>query len=164
MTVDDLDEVANIERRIFPLPWTRSQFKAEISNPYCHYMVAKKANKVIGYIGFVSVEDEGYITNVAVDYMYQRKGVGTLLMTHIFETAIKLGVMRLFLDVRSSNTNAQRFYRKFSFSEISVRRRYYSDNLEDAIVMASELSSRPDAIELIENIKEDLIRGESADV
>jgi len=122
MTKDDLDDVAGMERRIFPLPWTRSQFKAEISNPFCHYMVAKTAGKVVGYIGFVSVEDEGYVTNIAVEYSYRRKGVGTMLIAHVFEKAVELGVRRLFLDVRRSNTNAQRFYRRFGFSEVSVRK------------------------------------------
>ena len=158
MTKDDLDEVAEMERRIFPIPWTQSQFKAEISNLFCHYMVAKMAGKVIGYVGFVSVEDEGYVTNIAVEHSYRRKGVGTLLIAHVFEKAIKLGVRRLLLDVRKSNTNAQRFYRRFGFTEVSVRRRYYSDNLEDAIVMASELSSDPNAMELIEGIKKNVMK------
>ncbi|MCL5985636.1 MAG: ribosomal protein S18-alanine N-acetyltransferase [Actinobacteria bacterium] len=163
MMKDDLNEVAEMESRIFPSPWTRSQFKAEISNPFCHYMVAKMAGKVIGYVGFVGVEDEGYITNIAVEHGYRRKGVGTLLITHVFEKAIELGVKKLLLDVRRSNTNAQRFYRRFGFAEVSVRRRYYSDNLEDAIVMASEMSSDSNAMELIENIRKNMIRDRGTD-
>ena len=153
MTKDDLDDVVGIERRIFPSPWTHSQFKAEISNPFCHYLVAKVEGKVIGYIGFVGVEDEGYITNIAVNNGIRRMGVGTLLLARVFEKAMESGVKRLLLDVRRSNLDAQRLYSRFGFAEVAIRKNYYSDNFEDAVVMASELSNNTRAPELIEGIK-----------
>jgi ribosomal-protein-alanine N-acetyltransferase len=146
----DLDQVTQIEKEIFPTPWSRRQFQFEIRNRACHYFVAKSGDTVIGYAGLVVVGSEGYITNLAVKVEHRRKGLGRRMMLTIFRKALETGADIISLEVRKSNFIAQELYRQFGFCQVGVRRRYYADNREDALVMSTGFVTAGKLREIIE--------------
>lgn len=144
MRVADVDAVMEVERRSFPTPWSRHAFMAELlDNDRAHYMVARlpveTGGAVVGYIGLWLIAGEGHITNVAVHPDFRGKGIGERLMRAIEELVKKRGATRMTLEVRVSNDVAQRLYRKLGYIAAGIRRRYYRDNDEDAIIMWKEI-------------------------
>jgi [ribosomal protein S18]-alanine N-acetyltransferase len=136
MTVDDLDAVMEIEHRSFSIPWTREAFYNEIEqNHLSTYLVVEDGESIAGYCGVWLVVDEAHITNVAVLPDYRGKGLGEALMKRIMEVAKEVGARVMTLEVRVSNEAAKGLYRKMGFQDGGIRRRYYSDNQEDALVM-----------------------------
>ncbi|WP_263621562.1 ribosomal protein S18-alanine N-acetyltransferase [Rossellomorea aquimaris] len=136
MTIDDLDAVLEIEHRSFAIPWSREAFYNEIEqNHLSTYVVAEEGGCVAGYCGVWLVVDEAHITNVAVLPDYRGKGIGEALMKRIMEIAREVGANVMTLEVRVSNKAAQGLYRKLGFQGGGIRKRYYSDNQEDALVM-----------------------------
>ncbi len=143
MSCEDLDAVCRIEKLSFPTPWPRSLFVEELKNPLSHSYTAsvEKDHRriVVGYIIYWVVLDEAHIINVAVHPDYRGKGIGKGLVSFVIETCRGLGLERIFLEVRRSNLIARRLYRKLGFEVIGVRKGYYSDTKEDAIVMSLRL-------------------------
>lgn len=140
MTYNDIEEVSVIEKKSFTLPWTTDIYEKELTeNSYAHYYVVEKNGKIIGFCGVWIVIDEAQITNIAIlpDYRGQNYGVG--LFQYIINQVITNGVKRLSLEVRVSNIIAQKLYRKFGLKPAGIRKNYYTDNNEDAIVMWVEL-------------------------
>ncbi|QWC24793.1 ribosomal protein S18-alanine N-acetyltransferase [Bacillus haikouensis] len=136
MTVDDLDAVMEIEHRSFSIPWTREAFYNEIEqNHLSTYLVVEDGECIAGYCGVWLVVDEAHITNVAVLPDYRGKGLGEALMKRIMEIAKQVGAHVMTLEVRVSNEAAKGLYRKMGFQDGGIRKRYYSDNQEDALVM-----------------------------
>ncbi|MFD2680026.1 ribosomal protein S18-alanine N-acetyltransferase [Bacillus seohaeanensis] len=136
MTIDDLDDVMEVEEKSFSVPWKREAFINEIEkNHFSTYIVVEDEGKVIGYCGVWLVIDEAHITNVAVLPSYRGQGLGELLMRKIMEVSIEFGARVMTLEVRKSNETAQQLYRKLGFQNGGIRKRYYSDNQEDALVM-----------------------------
>jgi [ribosomal protein S18]-alanine N-acetyltransferase len=136
MTVDDLDAVMEIEHRSFSIPWTREAFYNEIEqNHLSTYLVVEDGECIAGYCGVWLVVDEAHITNVAVLPDYRGKGLGEALMMRIMEIAKQVGARVMTLEVRVSNEAAKGLYRKMGFQDGGIRKRYYSDNQEDALVM-----------------------------
>lgn len=136
MTVDDLDAVMEIEHRSFSIPWSREAFYNEIEqNHLSTYLVVEDGECVAGYCGVWLVVDEAHITNVAVLPDYRGQGMGEALMQKIMEISKKVGARVMTLEVRVSNKAAQGLYRKMGFQDGGIRKRYYSDNQEDALVM-----------------------------
>lgn len=136
MTLDDLDEVLSIETLSYPTPWSRRAFESELTgNAYAKYFVARKGRSVVGYIGMWVILEEAHITNVAVHPEHRRQGIGEKLMTYCFDQARKMGATRMTLEVRVSNITAQNLYRKLGFEAKGIRKGYYSDTNEDAIIM-----------------------------
>lgn len=135
MTAEDVGEIAALEKVCFKVPWSEKSFRDEMSNKLAIYHVAKDNGKCIGYAGFWNVSGEGGITNVAVLPEYRRQGVGSMLITEMIKTAENLKLDLLTLEVRKSNTAAQGLYSKFGFEILGERKRYYSDNGEDAYIM-----------------------------
>ncbi|XXM71993.1 ribosomal protein S18-alanine N-acetyltransferase [Lysinibacillus sphaericus] len=136
MTVDDLDAVMEIEHRSFSIPWTREAFYNEIEqNHLSTYLVVEDGECIAGYCGVWLVMDEAHITNVAVLPDYRGKGLGEALMKRIMEIAKEVGARVMTLEVRVSNEAAKGLYRKMGFQDGGIRKRYYSDNQEDALVM-----------------------------
>lgn len=137
MRVEDLEKVLEIEDLSFPTPWSRNSFLYELlENERALYLVAKSPwGDVIGYIGLWVIFDEGHITNVAVHPDYRRRGVGKALMLAMVEAVKQRGVRHLTLEVRRSNLAAQDLYQKLGFVHMGVRRKYYLDNNEDALIM-----------------------------
>jgi ribosomal-protein-alanine N-acetyltransferase len=135
MNAQHLDEISRIESDTFGTPWTRGDFERELSNKIAIYITALENNHVIGYAGMWHIVNEGHIVNVAVKEENRQQGVGTLLIKGLIDIAIEKEMMGLTLEVRISNIPGQRLYHKFGFKAEGIRRRYYSDTGEDALIM-----------------------------
>ncbi|MEW6663138.1 MAG: ribosomal protein S18-alanine N-acetyltransferase [Bacillota bacterium] len=132
----DLDWILEIESCSFPSPWSRASFLNEIYfNEFATYLVCCYGEKVVGYAGMWVILDEAHITNVAVHPDFRGKGIGLKLMTSLIELGITNGAVRFTLEVRRSNAIAQSLYNKLGFKTTGVRKGYYSDNKEDALIM-----------------------------
>ena len=140
MREGDLDEVAEIERDLFSMPWTRSSFLFEISNSKTSYAVtALSAGVVVGYAVAWFVADELHIGNVAVARSMQGSGTGKILVEHLLSEAAGRETAYATLEVRASNVRAINLYRRYGFRGIAIRKHYYSDNGEDALVMMADI-------------------------
>jgi len=136
MSFIDIDDVSEVDQASFTIPWPKETFLQEITkNDYAHYFVAELDHKVIGYIGMWIVIDDAQITNVAVLPKFRGYKIGEKLFQYACEQAIRMGSERLSLEVRASNLIAQRMYQKFGLVQGGIRKKYYTDNQEDAIVM-----------------------------
>ncbi len=136
MTAEHIDDVMVIEKLSFSTPWSRDAFVEEISNnKFARYLCARANGKVIGYAGFWKVCDEGHITNIAVHPEFRKNKVGSILMERLLDAAVKEGVTAVTLEVRKSNIAAQNLYKKFGFKVAGIRKGYYADNGEDALIM-----------------------------
>jgi [ribosomal protein S18]-alanine N-acetyltransferase len=136
MTVDDIDEVLLVEYASFPTPWSRDAFENEIiQNHFANYIVLEVNDELVGYGGFWSIVDEAHITNVAISPAYRGKKLGDYLVKNLMELAIELGAEMMTLEVRASNIVAQNLYKKYGFEEKGIRKGYYSDDGEDALIM-----------------------------
>ena len=136
MNVDDIDQVMEVEHKSFTLPWSRESFYNEIiKNQFAVYLVIEDEGRVIGYCGVWLVVDEAHITNIALLPEYRGRKLGEALLRKIIEVAIERGAKTMTLEVRMSNMIAQSLYRKLGFQGGAIRKRYYTDNQEDALVM-----------------------------
>lgn len=136
MTVDDLDEVMEVELKSFTVPWSKEAFFNELTkNQFAHYLIVEVDQRVVGYCGVWIIIDEAHITNIALLPEYRGMKLGEALMAKVMEQAREMGALRMTLEVRVSNERAQNLYRKFGFEEGAIRKQYYTDNMEDAIVM-----------------------------
>lgn len=144
MEEKDLPAVLAIERVSFPNPWHESTFRGEIQNRSISFpcvMLKTGEDKVVGYIIYWKVGDEVQVNNIAVHPDYRRRGLGEALLRHVIKRAKDQGVNFISLEVRRSNLAAQSLYRKLGFEPLGVRRFYYSNPVEDAIVMGLNLGS-----------------------
>ncbi|HLR80987.1 MAG TPA: ribosomal protein S18-alanine N-acetyltransferase [Bacillota bacterium] len=136
MEITDLEEVQEVEVLSFTNPWPKEILHQElVDNQYAHYFVIELAGQIIGYVGLWIVLDDAQITNIAISPAYRGNRYGEKLFAYACQQAQWQGVKRLSLEVRASNTVAQRMYRKFGLVPGGVRKNYYTDNHEDAIVM-----------------------------
>jgi ribosomal-protein-alanine N-acetyltransferase len=141
MTEADLDAVLAIERASFSTPWPREVFQGELRDPQlAHLFVARVAagaqqGRVAGYSCTWLITGELHITNFAVHPDFRRRHVGHQLLAGVLTQARALGARQAILEVRASNRAAQRLYGSLGFAPVAVRKRYYTDNAEDAIVM-----------------------------
>ena len=137
----DLDGVLEIDAASFVNPTTRNWYETELSRPdVCFiYVLRLDDRRVAGYVAFWRVLDEIHINNIAVHPDVRRRGLGGLLLRESLDAARKLGARRATLEVRRSNTPALRLYEKAGFEEAGVRRQYYTQPAEDALVLALRL-------------------------
>ena len=136
MRPEDLEAVLRVEAASFSEPWTREMFEAELIPGVSITLVARSdAGTLLGYLCGSIIEDEFHIGNIAVDPGLRRRGVGTKLLLSSLVEAFHHGAQGASLEVRASNRAAQSLYRHFGFTELGRRRRYYSDPVEDAIIM-----------------------------
>jgi ribosomal-protein-alanine N-acetyltransferase len=139
MKPSDLDRVMEIERDLFSLPWSRAGFLYELSdNRMSCPLVAVAPEGVIGYAVAWFVVDELHIGNVAVVRERQGTGIAGRLLEWLFDRARRREMAYATLEVRVSNTRAINFYRRYGFGDIALRKGYYTDNGEDALVMLAE--------------------------
>lgn len=139
MTIDDVDEVYTVEEDCFVDPWSKDSIRKELKNDLARYLVAEIDDKIVGYVGIWFVVDEGHITNVAVHSDYRGKKIGDRLVKEMVELCKENNLVAMTLEVRTSNTVAQNLYRKYGFKMGGIRKEYYSDNKEDAIIMWNQL-------------------------
>ncbi len=139
MTLDDVDGVQVVERASFPVPWPANAFRHELTqNKNARYVVARDDDRIVGYAGLWLMVDEAHITTFAVLPDVRRRRIGERLLQRLFEIAHEMKAEWLTLEVRASNLAAQRLYEKYGFRRAGVRRRYYSDNNEDALILWTE--------------------------
>ena len=128
--------VLRIEQQVYPRAWTFGLFLGEISQRASRvYLVARVGSEVIGYAGMFRAVDDGHITTVAVDPAWQRHGVATRMLLALARAAMDWGCRNLTLEVRMSNSGAQALYQRFGFVPAGVRKGYYPETGEDALVM-----------------------------
>ena len=136
MTLEDVDGVYHVETEAFNNPWTREAFVNEMkNNHFATYFVAEDDGYIVGYCGMWLIIDEAHITNIAVLPNYRGYKIGETLLRKAMSYARLFHAIRMSLEVRVSNEIAQNLYRKLGFKNGGIRKSYYSDNLEDAIVM-----------------------------
>ncbi len=137
---DDLAGVLEVEAESFSNPWTRDMYEWELQNrSVCHlYVVRTEDCRVAGFCAFWLVVDEIHINNVAIRLRLRGRGIGTALLHHVFAEARRLGARRATLEVRASNLDALRLYTRLGFAAAGVRRRYYSNPVEDAVILWRE--------------------------
>lgn len=131
-----LRSVMSIERQVYARPWSPNLFAAEMTEPSNRcYLVARLHKDVVGYAGMICYGDEAHVTNVAVDPQHQRHGVATRLMYEELLEAKAMGAHAVSLEVRVTNWGAQRLYAWFGFHPVGLRRNYYQELHEDALIM-----------------------------
>lgn len=135
MDLCHIDYVYKISEESFPISWSKESFISEIQNPLAHYLIATSNDEVIGFVGVWIVVGEANITNIAVSSNFRGQGVANLLMTSALKLCKENDVTEMNLEVRASNITAQKLYEKFGFIKEGVRKKYYEDNKEDAILM-----------------------------
>ena len=138
MKMDDIPDVSRVEEQSFPLPWSQNAYVSELSNRSAYYIVARINGILVGYTGMWVIMDEAHITTLAVDPVYRRRKIAEQLLIALIEEAMTRGARRMTLEVRKSNAAAQNLYHRYSFFAAGVRKGYYTDNNEDAIIMWTE--------------------------
>jgi ribosomal-protein-alanine N-acetyltransferase len=136
MEEKDISQILKIEKASFATPWSYEAFSNELTkNQFAVYIVIEDEGRVIGYCGVWVVVDEAHITNVALLPEYRGKKLGEALMRKVMEVAKQMGASSMTLEVRVTNDVAQSLYRKLGFQDGAIRKNYYTDNQEDALVM-----------------------------
>lgn len=147
MTLVDLDQVMEIEPVAFGSHhWSRQSFTNELNSSGGIYFAAVNAASglICGYSGFWLIDEEAHITTLAVHPDYRRLGIGERLLINNIEVALEQKANRMILEVRVSNESAQNLYHKYGFKSLDLRRKYYQDNDEDALVLRNENISGPE--------------------
>ena len=131
-----LRSVLKIESQVYPRPWTLTLFMSELNMRTSRYYVAARiGSNLVGYGGLMYTGDEAHITNIAVDPAWQRNKIGSRVMLNLVRAAIAFGAKHLTLEVRVSNAGAQAMYGRFGFQTEGVRKNYYTESNEDALIM-----------------------------
>lgn len=134
--LEHIEEIENLEKLCFSLPWSRQALISQLPDDM-HIFIAAIGDdrRVLGYVGMMYVLDEGYISNVAVSPEYRRLGIADSLINALIDRAKEKDLSFVTLEVRMSNTTAIELYRKHGFSEVGLRKNYYTKPTEDAILM-----------------------------
>lgn len=164
MRLADVDQIIEIEEMAFPAPWSARAYRYEIEkNRHSTMIVVRPAPRVeglwarwlprlgltqpgpvLGYAGFWLLVDEAHVCTIAVHPRRRQEGLGELLVLSLLDQGAKQGAVRSTLEVRVSNLAAQGLYHKYGFEVVSLQRRYYSDNNEDAYIMATPPFEAPE--------------------
>ncbi|MHB1127462.1 MAG: ribosomal protein S18-alanine N-acetyltransferase [Bacillota bacterium] len=136
MQVEQLDDIMAIEKVSFPTPWSRNAFLGELQeNDFARYYVCLVDQRVIAYAGMWIIMDEAHITNIAVAPQFRGNHLGRVMLLTLMREAISFGSDKITLEVRPSNAVARELYRSMGFVPAGIRKGYYSDTREDAIIM-----------------------------
>jgi len=139
MRLEDIEQVIAIDRVSFSLPWPERSFRFELTdNPASRCWVAEMDGKLVGMIVVWLIVDEVHVATIATHPDFRRQGIAKRLLSHALRQLSNEGAQSSFLEVRASNLAAQEMYRKFGYGESGIRRRYYKDYDEDAILMTLE--------------------------
>jgi ribosomal-protein-alanine N-acetyltransferase len=167
MTEADIAQVAEIEHQSFPTTWPQTAYRRELANHLARYLVLvdrteppvphaapprqrtfldlfrrkppwqNTADYIVGYVGVWLMVDQAHVVAIAIRDSYRRRGLGELLLSQAIDVALDNGQESVTLEVRRSNTSAQLLYDKYRFLKVGVRKRYYTDNHEDALIMTT---------------------------
>ena len=129
--------VYELSKECFAIPWTLESINNELNKPLAKYVIAQdlSTGEVVGFVGVWIIAGEGDITNIAVSSKYRKLGIASNLLIKLFDVCKTFNCEDITLEVRASNIPAQNLYKKFNFKEEGIRKGYYSDNGEDAIIM-----------------------------
>jgi ribosomal-protein-alanine N-acetyltransferase len=154
-----LRAVTVIEKAVNPHPWSYNLFAGELKLPTSRrWLVAVEGNDLLGFAGLMFTDGEGHLTNIAVHPDHHRRGIGTLLLLDLMDVAEACGVVDMTLEVRASNGAAQSMYTKFGYAPGGIRRKYYRDNSEDAIIMWATGIGNPEEVQRRDAIRASLGR------
>jgi len=142
-TVEALPDILQLEEACFSAPWTRKMLQAELSgNPFAHFLLAKQVPQgeagsvsIVGYLCFWVVFEEVRLMNLAVNESMRRKGIARALVIQALEAGLAQAAMRAVLEVRASNQAAHALYRSLGFHDVTTRPTYYTNPIEDALLM-----------------------------
>ena len=138
MMIDDLEKVMKIEEELFTVPWTKEGFFTFLTRDDAMFLVVEEKEQILGYCGLLMVLDEGDVLNVAVRKDRQREGIGNFLMESMMRLAAERGINIIHLEVRKGNETAVRLYERLGFKKDGIRKGYYTDPVEDAILMTKK--------------------------
>lgn len=139
MSAQDLSQILEIENVSYPSPWHKHIFELELKRPRTLQLVSKSDEKVLGYLIAWMLYDEIHILNVAVHPDFRRNGIAEQLINFTIEHFTVKGAQRVILEVRVNNAAAQKLYEKLGFKAFRIRKQYYTDTGEDALVMSLDL-------------------------
>ena len=142
MGLADVPVIAGMEREIFPQPWSEGIFRDELSRSDRFYLVAESEGAVLGFAGLMLIDEDAHVTTLAVRPNNRQFGLGTRLMLKLIDVALTQGSRNVTLEVRATNTGAQRLYEKFDMAAVGVRKHYYRD--DDAVIMWVTDIDRPE--------------------
>ncbi|MBV8067821.1 MAG: ribosomal protein S18-alanine N-acetyltransferase [Candidatus Eremiobacteraeota bacterium] len=136
MATADVALVTRIERASFSTVWPSDAFYNELStNKLAHYFVGRYDGRVVAYGGIWVILEDSHVTTLAVDPEYRGRGFGEVLLLRLIDEAVDRGAAWITLEVRESNAVAQRLYRKYGFTTVTMRTGYYTDDNESALIM-----------------------------
>ena len=137
MNENHVKGVYELSEECFAIPWTLDSINNELNNPLAKYVIAQdlSTGEVVGFVGVWIIAGEGDITNIAVTPKYRKHGIASNLLIKLFEVCKTFNCGDITLEVRASNAPAQNLYKKYNFKEEGIRKKYYKDNNEDAIIM-----------------------------
>lgn len=139
MRMDELPEVMEVERRAFAHPWSAELLRRELTHDWSTILLALEGGRIVGFVIFWVVVDEIHVLNVAVDPVHRRRGIARLLLAELLERGRASGLSMATLEVRRSNEPALALYAALGFRNVGVRKGYYVEEREDAIVMTMDL-------------------------
>ena len=133
----DLDQVIEIERTAFPYPWSKTIFQRELTYDWAHLIgrIDEDTGRLVAYVNYWLVYDEIHVLNIAVHKDDRRHGHGAAMLDHVIAFARMHRCATISLEVRRGNASAQALYKRFGFTQVGVRPRYYVEDGEDALVM-----------------------------
>ena len=154
---NDVDAIRRIDHQVYPTPWSPSMLLQQIVGDDRLHLVAEVTDQLVAHAGILFLADEGHVSTIAVDPDHQRRTVGHNLLLILVRAAIDAGVSGITLEVRAQNQAALALYRRFGLAPVGVRRGYYGDNGDDALVLwtpalDSKYRARIAAMQLSSNI------------
>ena len=138
MNKDHVSQIAHLETQCFSDPWSEKSIASELENPLSLWLVAEEDGQVYGYVGSQTVLDESDMMNVAVDPRFRRQGIARALIEALIAELSKMGSRCLRLEVRVSNENARALYARMGFQQLGLRKNYYHNPKEDALILGKE--------------------------
>lgn len=138
MNKDHVSQIAQLESQCFSDPWSEKSIASELENPLSLWLVAEENGQVCGYVGSQTVLDESDMMNVAVDPGSRRQGIARALIETLIAELSKMGSRCLRLEVRVSNENARALYTRMGFQQLGLRKNYYHNPKEDALILGKE--------------------------
>ncbi len=142
MAKEHIDGVYEVESLSFATPWSKNSFMQELKNPLANYLVILQGNKVAAFGGFWKVLDEGHVNNIAVHPDFRGKHLGDIIVKAMTDLAAEIDIKEMTLEVRASNTPAKNLYSKYGFKLLGIRKEYYLDNKEDALLMFKKIGDQ----------------------
>ena len=138
MNKDHVSQIAQLEAQCFSDPWSEKSIASELENPLSLWLVAEENGRVWGYVGSQTVLDESDMMTVAVDPGFRRQGIARTLIETLIAELSKMGSRCLRLEVRVSNENARALYARMGFQQLGLRKNYYHNPKEDALILGKE--------------------------